>query len=112
MKIVMLTIGTRGEVQPLVALGLGLQAAGHQVVIATHGMFETFVREAGLGFSLIRFDPQEFLSSETGQAILSSGRNPARTFRIFVSEMKAMVLGMGTDCWAACQEAKNWTRRR
>lgn len=102
----MLTIGTRGEVQPLVALGLGLQAAGHQVVIATHGTFETFVREAGLGFSLIRFDPQEFLSSETGQAILKSGRNPVRTFRIFASEMKAMVLGIGTDCRAACQEAE------
>jgi UDP:flavonoid glycosyltransferase YjiC (YdhE family) len=63
-KIVMLTIGTRGEVQPLIALGLGLQATGYKVCIATHTTFETFVREAGLEFSLIHHDPQEFLSSE------------------------------------------------
>jgi sterol 3beta-glucosyltransferase len=58
MKITMLTIGTRGEVQPMVALGLGLQAAGHKISIATHATFETFVRDLGLGFSLIDVDKE------------------------------------------------------
>ncbi len=31
MKIFMLTVGTRGDVQPFVALGKGLQAASHEV---------------------------------------------------------------------------------
>ncbi len=35
MNITILTIGTRGDVQPYVALGIGLQAAGHTVTIAT-----------------------------------------------------------------------------
>ncbi|MFN2214155.1 MAG: glycosyltransferase, partial [Anaerolineales bacterium] len=35
MKITIATVGTRGDVQPYIALGLGLQADGHQVQIAT-----------------------------------------------------------------------------
>jgi sterol 3beta-glucosyltransferase len=103
MKITMLTIGTRGEVQPMVALGLGLQAAGHKISIATHATFETFVRDSGLGFSLIDVDLEWFLRSRDGRAILDSGHNPVRTFRIFALTVKSLVLQMGTDCQAACQ---------
>jgi len=35
MHITILAIGSRGDVQPYAALGMGLQAAGHQVRIAT-----------------------------------------------------------------------------
>src|SRR3989304_4329314 len=37
--ITLLTSGTRGDVQPYLALGLGLQAAGYRVVVATHANF-------------------------------------------------------------------------
>lgn len=103
MKITMLTIGTRGEVQPCIALGLGLQAAGYKVSIATHTAFEVFVRDSGLGFSLIDIDIEGFLNSKDGHAILDSGHNPVRTFQIFARIVKSLVLQMGTDCWAACQ---------
>jgi UDP:flavonoid glycosyltransferase YjiC (YdhE family) len=36
MKIVIITAGSRGDIQPLVALGKGLATAGNAVVIATH----------------------------------------------------------------------------
>ena len=35
MRIAIQTLGTRGDVQPYVALGLGLRRAGHDVVLAT-----------------------------------------------------------------------------
>jgi sterol 3beta-glucosyltransferase len=34
----LLTIGSRGDVQPYIALGLRLKKDGHKVVIVTHGM--------------------------------------------------------------------------
>ena len=37
MKITLITIGSRGDVQPYVALGVGLKAAGHVVKLATNG---------------------------------------------------------------------------
>lgn len=39
MHITILTIGSRGDVQPFIALGLGLKQAGHHVQLATHSNF-------------------------------------------------------------------------
>jgi len=36
MNFVILTIGTRGDVQPYIALVSSLQNAGHRAVVATH----------------------------------------------------------------------------
>ena len=47
----MIAVGSRGDVQPYVALGLGLRDAGHEVRIATHPRFEAFVRARALEFA-------------------------------------------------------------
>ena len=49
-RIAILAMGTRGDVQPYVALGLGLQRAGHDVYIASLDLFRDFVEDVGLGF--------------------------------------------------------------
>ena len=36
MKILLTTIGSRGDIQPYIALAIGLQKSGHEVKIATH----------------------------------------------------------------------------
>ncbi|NES79111.1 MULTISPECIES: glycosyltransferase [unclassified Okeania] len=51
MRITILALGTRGDVQPYIALGLGLQAAGHQVKIASLDIFEDFISNKGLHFA-------------------------------------------------------------
>jgi sterol 3beta-glucosyltransferase len=76
MKITILTIGTRGDVQPYVALGVGLKQAGYEVQIVTHSLFESFVRSYGLNFAATEGDPQGFINSEEGKKILESGSNP------------------------------------
>ena len=50
MNILILTYGTRGDVQPFIAFGRGLVAKGHDVWLATSTRFEGFVRENGLKF--------------------------------------------------------------
>ncbi len=42
MRICLLTIGSRGDIQPYVALRQGLQAAGHVVRLATHTFGDQF----------------------------------------------------------------------
>lgn len=39
----LLTIGSRGDVQPYIALAKGLMADGHRVKIATHGEFQPWI---------------------------------------------------------------------
>jgi sterol 3beta-glucosyltransferase len=43
MRITCLTIGSRGDVQPYIALCKGLQAEGHTTRIATHGEYKDWV---------------------------------------------------------------------
>ena len=40
MKITVNTFGSRGDVQPYIALALGLRQAGHAVRIVTHQIFQ------------------------------------------------------------------------
>jgi UDP:flavonoid glycosyltransferase YjiC (YdhE family) len=51
MKIVMVTVGSRGDVQPMVALCLAFQAAGHQAVLA--GPPEKAAWAEGLGCAYV-----------------------------------------------------------
>jgi sterol 3beta-glucosyltransferase len=53
MRIALLAIGSRGDVQPFVVLGRALSARGHDVVLATGHEFEPMAEEAGLKFRKI-----------------------------------------------------------
>jgi hypothetical protein len=48
MKIVILVVGTRGDVQPFVNLGLELKSRGHVVRVATHSEYRQDVLKEGL----------------------------------------------------------------
>jgi sterol 3beta-glucosyltransferase len=50
MRLFIVAFGSRGDVQPFVALGKGLSAAGHNVTVCTAPQFESFVREQGLDY--------------------------------------------------------------
>ncbi|CAN6724991.1 unnamed protein product [Malus baccata var. baccata] len=58
LQIVMLIVGTRGDVQPFVAIGKRLQEYGHRVRLATHANFKDFVLTAGLEFYPLGGDPK------------------------------------------------------
>ncbi|MGI8866618.1 MAG: glycosyltransferase, partial [Rubrobacteraceae bacterium] len=59
MRITMTLGGSRGDVQPYVALGMGLKAAGHEVRLAAPGAFEDLIISHGLDFHRITLDPRE-----------------------------------------------------
>jgi Glycosyltransferase family 28 N-terminal domain len=62
LKIVIQIIGSRGDIQPFIALGQVLKRNGHFVRVATHPTFEKFVKENGLDFYSIGGDPAELMS--------------------------------------------------
>ena len=53
MRIVIPTIGSRGDVQPFIALAQGLGQAGHSVTIATHPLMRSLVESHGVLFAPI-----------------------------------------------------------
>ncbi len=102
MKIGIVALGSRGDVQPYVALGRGLQRAGYDVCIITHAVFEKFVQDAGLQFALVRIDPQQALTSNTGKAAAHSG-NPLGAIQNFLRLIDEGLPEIFRDAFAACQ---------
>jgi len=61
LHILILLVGSQGDVQPFVAFGLGLQKRGHEVRIAAHVQFRDFVKKHGLDYFPLKGDPQELM---------------------------------------------------
>lgn len=61
-RITILTVGSRGDVQPFIALGKRLKEEGNRVAIATHPEFAKWIRSHGLKFRLVKGDPQMIMS--------------------------------------------------
>ena len=75
MKIALLTLGTRGDVQPYAVLGQALQRRGHHVTLSTAKNFEALVRSYGIGFTPVEADFQAFMETEEGKKMM---KNPFR----------------------------------
>jgi sterol 3beta-glucosyltransferase len=79
--LVVATVGTRGDVQPYVALGVGLARAGHRVTVATHEDFRELVTSRGLGFRAVGGSFKQLVESEDGRRWLDSSDRPLRYAR-------------------------------
>lgn len=50
LNIVIQMVGSRGDIQPFIALGTQLQEHGHRVRLVIHNVVNPFVRDIGLEF--------------------------------------------------------------
>jgi UDP:flavonoid glycosyltransferase YjiC (YdhE family) len=74
MRVAIQTLGTRGDVQPYIALALGLLERGHEVQIAAPVQFEAMISGRGIAFAPL---PSEFLAlidTPEGKAALAGGQ--------------------------------------
>lgn len=73
MRIVLATLGSFGDLHPLLALGLGLKARGHTAVLATCPVYRTKVEAAGLVFAPLRPDaPTPEKASELAARVMDA----------------------------------------
>ncbi len=104
MKLTILTAGSRGDIQPYIALGVGLKAAGYSVCLATHANFEASARSRGLEFFPVAGDPQTLLGQKNGQFWVASGQNPFAFMRRLAELAEPLMQQMLDDFWRACQD--------
>jgi sterol 3beta-glucosyltransferase len=81
MKVFLSTMGTRGDIQPFIALGQGLQAAGHQVALCTAEGYRPFVEEHGVPYAFMDNEFLAIIQSQTGQAAIESKRGILEIYR-------------------------------
>jgi UDP:flavonoid glycosyltransferase YjiC (YdhE family) len=105
MRIRLITIGSHGDVRPYVALGAGLQNAGHDVRIISNAVYGRLAREHGLDFAPVTSDPREQADSPELRALHNDGRNLFRWYRAFKEVDAPLMRQRLRDCWEACADA-------
>ncbi len=99
MKVCIFSIGTQGDVRPFVALGLGLQEAGHQVCIVTGDSCESLVRSHGLDYAPLTADFLEVMARDA--EVLQRGLNPVALLATARRELLAMAADWPAQASAA-----------
>ena len=79
--ITLLTSGTRGDVTPYIALGLGLRDAGFNVRIAAPAGFAHLVKESNLTFAPFEGNPTDLMIEQGDFTPFTIGTNPIRSIR-------------------------------
>ena len=90
MELTILALGSRGDVQPYVALGRALAGAGERVRIATFESFEPLVTGQGLDFHPVPGDARALLQI-AAQNGLTGTRNPFRLMRAIMRSYGSVV---------------------
>ncbi|KAG8695793.1 hypothetical protein FRC09_008927 [Ceratobasidium sp. 395] len=103
MSVVIMIVGSRGDVQPFIALGKKLKEHGHTVRIATHDTFRSFVTKAGLRFFNIGGNPEELMSYMVRNPGLMPGFESLTNGDI--GRKRKMVTEFLDGCWRACYES-------
>lgn len=108
MNIFMLTVGSRGDVQPFIALGQGLMSVGHRVTVCTSRRFEPFIRRHGLRYGFMSNGLLDLMDSPEGRTAIETTTGLFGTLRTTVrlaGKAKTINRRLMLDSWAAAQAA-------
>ncbi|MFO8079686.1 MAG: glycosyltransferase [Armatimonadota bacterium] len=103
MHVTVIAIGSRGDVQPYVALGEGLAKAGYTVRIATHEPFAPLLEGRGLEFYQVGEDPAEIFENERIHSMLSAGTDALKFMREFRALLEPVTRKLVEDTVTACK---------
>lgn len=103
MRIALVTAGSRGDVEPILALALGLRRAGHEARVVAHGSFAALARRLGVDLRLAAAaDPRGLVESDRGREAFAL-RDPFRAWRRFASLAEAGARAFFADALTACE---------
>jgi sterol 3beta-glucosyltransferase len=106
MRVLITTVGTRGDVEPYLALAIGLKAEGHEVTICTCPRFSALITERGIAHSHLDEGLLELLESGLGRSVfedLNGFFGALRTIPKVIGRVGAINRRMIDDCWAAAE---------
>lgn len=107
-KVLLVTAGSRGDVQPFVALGKGLQEAGYDVTICTHSFFQPFIEQHGISYAFMNDELRALVDTDAGRKALASSSSIVswiKTARALSKQANEIQTRMLDEVWDAAQEA-------
>jgi sterol 3beta-glucosyltransferase len=107
MRITVLALGSRGDVQPLLALAVGLQKTGrHRICFAAPDNFESLVREYRLDFYPLGIDTHHLIGARDLSTGLESGRNFLLWSIQALRAIRPMLALLMERTWLSCKDAE------
>ncbi|MGW4737752.1 glycosyltransferase [Nocardia xishanensis] len=104
MKVAIPLTGTRGDVQPAVALGLELRRRGHEVTVGAPPNLTDFTARAGLTAIPCGPDVQQLYASDEGQRALAAGSS-FRLMQLVGKQMAGYAERMNREVVEVCRDA-------
>jgi len=98
MRIMLLIVGSRGDVQPALALGVGLKKTGFDVQLGALEEFRSLVEAYGLGFIPLKVNIQELLNQSAGNKVFTG-----TAFWGLMKLFRTMYSMMVTEFWQVSQ---------
>jgi sterol 3beta-glucosyltransferase len=102
-KVLIMTLGTRGDVQPFVALARGLTGAGHDAVLVAPHRFAEFVTGRGVSFAGVDDGPLR-LMDEPSSVVGDVANHGLRAKLALARRMPAMFTTVLEDCWSVATD--------
>lgn len=102
MRVLILTFGSRGDVQPYVALGAALKKRGHAVTVATGQGFADLIEAHGLQSASFSVDVRELINTPTMQKAIRSWTGKFRAWREFQDQFRQQLV----ESWTIVQEVQ------
>ena len=104
--ITLLTSGTRGDVLPYIALGLGLRDAGYNVRIAAPIGFKQIIEPSGLTFTSFEGNPSDLMINQSDPLTIGNNFiNSIRSTRNFINQARAIYPHMLRSAANACHSS-------
>jgi len=98
MRVLLFGFGSRGDVQPFVALGKGLQGAGYDVTIAAGVNFQSWIEQEGLKFDPVHVDIEAVMQTDVGKNWLeASSHNPMTELQNMRRMVEVSATGIADD---------------
>ncbi|MER7900821.1 glycosyltransferase [Streptomyces sp. NPDC096046] len=103
--VVIFAAGSRGDVQPCLALGRALSRRGDTVRVLASRRYRHLIAEEGLDFHPLPADPVEVIESTEGQELLAGPRNPVAFVRRMDRVLRPHIMTMLEETRAGAEGA-------
>lgn len=101
----MIAYGTRGDVQPVLALARALVEAGHTVRMAAGSDFRDRIAECGVEPAPASMAARDLMTSDDGRLWADLGTNPILQVRVMRRLVLLSARAMMDEAWDACRDA-------
>ncbi|NJM57758.1 MAG: glycosyltransferase family 1 protein [Synechococcales cyanobacterium RU_4_20] len=105
MRITILTVGSRGDIQPYLALALRLKAVGYEVCIATEQIYQAWITQEGIKYAFLPGNSKELHANEAWFKLLeeTDSRPILSAYRAYREFLLPTLRELLDAAWEACQ---------